>query len=380
MDDMLGTDQPKVLMLRIEPTGYMLALVKALRAIWPGELDVVFMSPALTQKWDLESIDFQYEILPDGRWQSARAMLHRIKQTQPSLLHVAGWSAPPSLVGILHGHGCGLPVVVDLDTWRGAPSFWRSAIKKLVYPSLFSRIGHFAPGGSRQADYLRGYGVPDEKITPVQMTVDVIGIQRYLASEPSSGSFFRKRLGIALDAPVALFMGRLVSLKGIADLLHAWPSVTSRVPGIQLVIAGDGEERGQVVAAAAKDPNIHAVGRLTGNDVWSAYAAADLCVAPSLIEPWGLVVNEAMAAGTPVIVTDIFGCVGDLARDGETALVVPAGAPDKLAEAISAIALDETLRLRIARTAASLISAWTIQKQAQKIASIWMQMLDAKRR
>jgi glycosyltransferase involved in cell wall biosynthesis len=176
-----------------------------------------------------------------------------------------------------------------------------------------------------------------------------------------------------------LFIGRLVSLKGIADLLQAWPQVTSRVPGMQLVIAGDGAERDKVAAAAAKNPSIHPVGRLSGNDVWSAYAAADFAVAPSHFEPWGLVANEAMAAGTPIIVTDVFGCVGDLAQDAKTALVVPVGVPERLADAMSRLALDANLRSRLSYAASEIIADWTIENQAKNITEIWRRVLGESR-
>jgi glycosyltransferase involved in cell wall biosynthesis len=364
------------LLFRIEPAGYMLDLARALRAIWPGEIDVVFMNRALTQKWELDARSFPHEVLPKGRLNAMRAIHRRIRETRPDLLHVAGWSAPPSLAAILIGDACGLPVVVDLDTWRGTPSCWRGAVKSIAYPHLFKMVTHFAPGGNRQAAYLRGFGVPDNKMTAVQMTVDVTSIRQFLASEPTAGATFRERFGIARDATVALFIGRLVSLKGIEDLLVAWPRVTSQVRGMQLVIAGDGELRDRIASAAAVDPSIHQVGRLSGDDVWRAYAAADFVVAPSRFDNWGLVVNEAMAVGAPVIATDIFGCAGDLLRD-DTALVVPACAPDRLAESITRLALDPSARRRLVAAASELISEWTIENQAGKIADIWRRAFAA---
>jgi glycosyltransferase involved in cell wall biosynthesis len=268
-----------------------------------------------------------------------------------------------------------LPVVVDLDTWRGTPSRWRGAVKKLVYPQLLKRVTHFAPGGNRQAAYLRSFGVPDEKITTIQMTVDVGGIRQFLASEPTAGAIFRQRFGVPTDATMALFLGRLVSLKGLDDLLTAWPQVRVKAPGARLVIAGDGELREKIAEAGAVDSSIHPVGRLSGDDVWRAYAAADYVVAPSHIEPWGLVVNEAMAAGAPVVVTDIFGCVGDLARDNETAIVIPAHAPDRLAEAMTRLALHPAKRHRLASVASEVISDWTIENEARIIADIWRRVL-----
>ena len=365
---------PRVLMLRYEPASYTLARGRVLEEIWPGKLDTVFMFRDKTQNWSVDIPD-AYTFLPANPLAAVVAISRHIRQTQPALLHVAGWSAAPSLAAILISHARGLPVVVDLDTWRGTPSHWRGAVKQLVYPKLFRKVTHFAPGGAKQAAYLRGFGVPDEKISPIHMTVDVASIRRYLASNPNAGQRFREHFGIATDVPMALFIGRLVPLKGISDLLDAWPRVTSRVDGMQLVIAGDGAERDRVAGAAARDPTIHPVGRLSGNDVWSAYAAADFVVAPSHYENWGLVANEAMAAGAPIIVTDIFGCVDDLVQDGKTALLVPARSPARLAEAMSLLALDRALRHRLARAAGELVSEWTIENEAEKIIKIWMRAL-----
>ncbi len=365
-----------MLLFRIEPTGYMLALTGALRKIWPGKIDVVFMNRSLTQDWTTDAINFDYDVLPNNHWNAACSIRHLIKRKQPQLLHIAGWGTAPSLSAILTGQASGLPVIVDLDTWRGSPSRWRTSVKQLVYPRLFNKIAHFAPGGSRQAAYLRRFGVPDQKMTPINMTVDVTGIRDFLASEPESGRLFRQRLGVEADVPMVLFVGRLLTIKGIEDLLDAWQSASSLVPGMRLVIAGDGPERDRVNAAAAKDPSICAVGRLSGEEVWRAYSAADLVVAPSRVEPWGLVVNEAMATGTPVIVTDIFGCVGDLAKDGETAIVIPASSPALLAEAISRLAVDRGLRQKISSAASELVSGWTIENEAQVIKEIWMRALN----
>ena len=167
----------------------------------------------------------------------------------------------------------------------------------------------------------------------------------------------------------------LVSLKGLDDLLAAWPEVAARVPGARLVIAGDGELRDRIVAAAAADPSILAIGRLSGDDVWCAYAAADFFVAPSHSEAWGLVINEAMAAGTPIIATDIFGCVNDLARDGETALVIPPHEPNRLAAAMARLAQEPETRRRLAVAASALISDWTIEHEAERVTDIWRRAL-----
>lgn len=371
----MNSSPPRVLLLRVEPASYMVALARALDDAWPGELDVVFMARALTQNWEEASGSSAYDVLPEGGLAAARALRRRILETRPDLVHVAGWSKPASIAAILTARARNTPVVVDSDSWRGSASSLCAGVKRIVYPRLFGQVTHFAPGGERQAAYLRSYGAPDDKITPVNMSVDVVGIRSSLAREPKAGAMLRQRLGLALEAPVALFVGRLLALKGLDDLFAAWPRVVAAEPKARLLIAGDGERRAQVEAMAAADPTIRPLGRLSGEDVWRAYAAADLVVAPSRFEPWGLVVNEAMAAGAPLVVTDVFGCVGDLARNEETALVVASERPQELARAMSRLIGDPALRLRLAGRARRLISGWTIEAQAKNIASIWRRAL-----
>ncbi|MGO9171306.1 MAG: glycosyltransferase family 4 protein [Rhodomicrobium sp.] len=364
------------MMLRIEPAGYQVALAHALREAWDGPLDVVFLTLNKTQAWALGPENDGFHTLPSSI--AIRSLRERIAKTKPSLLHTAGWTAPACLAAILMGNALGLPVIVDLDTWSESPSFWRGPLKRLVYPRLFRLVTHFGPGGQRQAAYLRRFGVSSGKITPINMTVDVMAIRRTLSQEPDARQAFRDRFGIPAEAPLALFIGRLVAIKGIDDLLTAWPKVVAETPSARLVIAGDGELRSRVAAAAATDPSILPIGRLSGLDVWRAYAAADYVVAPSHREPWGLVVNEAMAAGAPVIVTGIFGCVGDLARDEDTALVIPPASPEQLAQAMRRLTRDPVMRLRLSKAASAVISDWTIEAEAQKIIAIWRRALGAR--
>jgi glycosyltransferase involved in cell wall biosynthesis len=96
-----------------------------------------------------------------------------------------------------------------------------------------------------------------------------------------------------------------------------------------------------------------------------AYAAAELAVLPSVrtprfLEPWGLVCNEAMHQGRPVVATDAVGAVaGGLVRDGQTGLVVKAGDSAGLAAAIDTLLADEPLRARLGAAAREAVSAYT---------------------
>jgi glycosyltransferase involved in cell wall biosynthesis len=130
-----------------------------------------------------------------------------------------------------------------------------------------------------------------------------------------------------------VFVGRLIESKGIGVLLEAFRSLDAG----ELRIAGDGPLRGMVEKAAARDPRIRVFGHLSGDALADAYAQADVLVLPSLYEPWGLVVHEALAYGLPVIVTDQVGAGDDLVDSGVNGYVVSAGSPYALIEAMRAV-------------------------------------------
>ena len=118
------------------------------------------------------------------------------------------------------------------------------------------------------------------------------------------------------------FVGCLVAEKGIQDSSTAFHAIKRRHQNLRLGFVGDGPLRSDIATAqTSSEGRIFGVGRLSGNDLWGAYAGADLFVGSSRVEPWGLVVNEAMAAGLPVVVSDRFGCVDDLVHDNDTGLV-----------------------------------------------------------
>jgi glycosyltransferase involved in cell wall biosynthesis len=209
-------------------------------------------------------------------------------------------------------------------------------------------------------------------MTVAQMTVDVCAIRRFCANREAVRSAARARWGMSADERIVLYIGRLEVYKGLQELLSAFARAIEEESDMRLAIAGDGSLRPRVEAIAANaDCRITYLGRLSGDEVLRAYLAADLLVLPSLFEPWGLVVNEAMACGLPVIVSARVGCADDLVRQGETGLVVGAGREIELTNAIRQLVRDAPARGRMRHAAESLISNWTLKEEAQNIICAW---------
>lgn len=160
------------------------------------------------------------------------------------------------------------------------------------------------------------------------------------------------------DGPLALYVGRLVSEKGVSVLLEAWPQVTA---GATLVVIGDGPLATRIAGA----PGIRLLGAVPRAELPVAYAASRFGLLPSIPtprfrEPWGLVCNEAMHQGKPVIATTAVGAVaGGLVVDGDTGIVVAPGDARALAAAIDRLVDDEALRSRLGERARQAVSAYT---------------------
>jgi glycosyltransferase involved in cell wall biosynthesis len=129
--------------------------------------------------------------------------------------------------------------------------------------------------------------------------------------------------------------------------------------------------RETVAMAAQRDAAILGVGRLSGDEVYKHYAAADVLILPSSREPWGLVVNEAMAAGLPVIVSDRVGSATDLVEGRGTGIVIPHDDVAALTSAMATLAQDQLGRERMAQAAKALIAQWDMRNWAKNIVSAW---------
>jgi glycosyltransferase involved in cell wall biosynthesis len=275
-----------------------------------------------------------------------------------------------------------LPIVSETDTQspRTEP-FLRRAVKKALYPVLLSFPTKFLPAGSRQAAYLRKYRVKDRSIRLGQMTVDVAAISAFAwRYSPERKQDYRRRIGIADSAKTLfLFLGRLEDFKGLQDLFDAYIRLRTRRSDIALVIAGSGSLERFVREASASLRSVHYVGHLTGDEIWEAYCAADVFVLPSRREPWGLVINEAMAAGLPVIVTDVAGCIDDLVDHRVSGLTVRAGDSSMLLAAMSELAENPDLREELGAGGREVISNWTLAQEARIMTTTWEAAIEQDR-
>ena len=367
--------EQSALFIYIEPTPYRLGMLRRIAECSTLPLEVLFVAANVSQSWDLSLQGTPASYLPRGTLAAMIEIARRLSTRRYRLVQLAGWGGAGVLIcAWLLAWWYRVPVFVESDTQLpiGLP-LWKRAIKRLVYPLLFRIPQKFFAAGSRQAAYFRHYGVRNERIVIDRMTVDVTDIMgRSVAlTEQWARPGARKEFGLSAEQTVFIYVGRLESYKGIDSLVVAFNRLRGTHSQIALLIVGDGPERERVEYAAIETDSIRYVGRLNYEQVVRAYNCADVCVVPSMVEPWGLVVNEAMAAGLPVIASDRVGCVDDLVRHDETGLVYRAGSDDALSLCMERLVQDPVKRGAMGASGRRLISGWTLEQEARIIVSAW---------
>ena len=264
---------------------------------------------------------------------------------------IAGLGGRVALPGAYAGaRRARVPFVLWASIWSH-PRTLAHAFSYLPTRLIYRRADAIVTYGSHVSAYVtraRGHALR------VFEAPQAVSAERFGAPVPDSTRLAARRLlGAPENAFAALFVGRLEREKGVEVLLEAWRK-GGFGPGDTLSMVGDGPLR-PAIDAVGGGP--HALGPLPPDRLPPLYAAADALVLPSIrtatfSEPWGLVVNEAMHQGTPVIASDAVGAVaGGLIRHGANGLVAPQRDAATLAALMRALAGDRERRLRLGAAA-----------------------------
>jgi glycosyltransferase involved in cell wall biosynthesis len=248
----------------------------------------------------------------------------------------------------------GIPFVLWASIWSH-PRTPAHLLSYLPTRALYRRADAVVTYGPHVTRYVVERRGRDDGVFEAPQAVSAEHFGRALPAEAVAAA----REGAGDGDFLALFVGRLEREKGVELLLDAWGRADLG-DGAALAFAGEGPLRGAVERAGGR-----ALGRVPRSELPALYAAADTLVLPSIrtatfVEPWGLVVNEAMHQGTPILASDAVGAVaGGLVRDGRNGLVAPAGDADALAARIRSLAENPELRERLGRAAREDVGGFT---------------------
>jgi glycogen(starch) synthase len=213
------------------------------------------------------------------------------------------------------------------------------------------------------------FGVPDEKVVVIPNGIDPEDLQ------PQDGDEL-ERLRLQFAAPgekLVLLLGRLVYEKGFQLALEAMPSLIDRLPSTRFLVAGSGTHERELRRQAAELGLMEHgtfLGWIGDDVLHSLYRIADVCVVPSIYEPFGLVALEAMASGCPCIVADTGG-LREVVPHEEAGLRFRARDPVALGEMVERLLTDPELRERLVAEASEHVLRFDWADVAEQTASVY---------
>lgn len=313
----------KVFLLCSSPTPYKNPLFERLAERRGIDLFIAFcVWKSGTRPWDLGKLKgVRYEVL--GGWHIPKRggnyirvnwpVIARLTFENPDVVVIAGYNHPTMMMAIAWCVLTRTPFVMQGETWIERTGIKAKLKRFFLHPVIF-KAGAFLVTGSLGKRYWVSQGYEENKI-------------RIFANTPDVDYFIRERQHIA-DAEivrlrgewgcrtrrVAVFVGRLIHVKGMDLLLRAMREMNDADRPF-LVVVGDGTQRQELERMAQGLP-VRFLGFLQIEDLPPVYAASDFFILPSRVEPWGVVVNEAMACGLPLCLSNQVGAHADLLEPG----------------------------------------------------------------
>ncbi|MFA6240655.1 MAG: glycosyltransferase [Candidatus Hydrogenedentales bacterium] len=275
------------------------------------------------------------------------------------------WDTPASFYTALHARLTKTPFIL----WSGSTPAEDTALRRATLPLvrwLVRSATAWLAYGTRAKEYLVSLGADPERTMLAYNTVEIDEFAKKSAAVAFNRDEARSQLEIT--APhVVLYAGNLLDLKGVSDLLEAFTLFAQRRSDAVLLLVGSGSGEARYRALCGERgiaDKVRFLGFVNRDELARYYAAADLLVLPSRSEIWGLVINEALACGLPVLATDICGAVPELLRDGVNGYVVPSRNPQALCDAMLRHFDANTDREAMTWAARDSIAPFTISRTA----------------
>lgn len=283
-----------------------------------------------------------------------------LNRFDPDIIVIGGFHHPTSFAALLYGRIRNRKVVL----WSESTAFDMrpsSAIRGYLKRWFVGRCDAFIVPGTAASAYIVSLGAEPSSVFTAPNAIDVSSFERRTDASPPAPATRSDKL----PAFCVLFVGRLSPEKGLPTLIDAIATLQRQGRKIGLVAVGDGNSADEYIRKATDElagDSVLFTGQLEPAELAAWYRAAAVLVLPSLSEPWGFVVNEAMAFRLPVICSSRVGAAYDLVIDGETGFICES--ENDYARAIERLMDSSAERARIAENAFSMIRSFTPEATA----------------
>ena len=387
--DMKASDRPerhnvpRIAFVQTHPVQYVAPLYRFLNASGKWEITAIYLSDFSLRggadrgfgrdvRWDIDLVEgYDARFVRGAEWRGEPAgffsvvalpLWREIRTGGFDALIVHGHTPATMVLAAAAAKASRIPLLMRCETHLGLR---RSGLKRLLrgplIGSLYRRFDAALAIGSANREFYRTMGVREDRIFLMPYAVDN---RRFTAASRLSEAerrAMRASLGVGDDRPIVLYASKFQARKRPDDLLRAAALLNREEMPFQIAMVGSGEMEPRL-RAMARDlglTNVFFTDFVNQSALPQYYGACDIFVLPSIDEPWGLAINEAMCAGLPVIASSEVGCVPDLVRDGRNGRVFPAGDITGLADALRSVIADAALRERMGKASSEIISCWS---------------------
>jgi glycosyltransferase involved in cell wall biosynthesis len=300
------------------------------------------------------------------------SLVSDIEAWQPDAVLIYTWNSRAHLNALRYFKGK-VPVLFRGDsTLLDRQSWWRAAMRRAFLTWVYSHVDVAIAVGSNNRDYFAWCGLPPHRIALASHSVDTA---RFAANSPGQEALaaqWRRELGVAPEAIVVLFAGKLQPKKNphlLLDAVRALPS------GTHLVFVGNGELERELKVRAERFRNVHFMPFQNQSVMPAVYRLGDVFVLPSQgpEETWGLALNEAMACGRAVIASSKVGGARDLVLSRENGWMFESGNLQALEEVLRQAVACGRQGLRAMGAVAQAQSArWSSEESASSIGEAFL--------
>lgn len=294
------------------------------------------------------------------------AVMKHVSESSPELVVVSDYSAPTAQVAMRGLARRGVPFIF----WGEVPGFSkRGRLGTFLRNRLQGPLSHSAAIAAIGRVAVDAYEAkyPRKPIANIPYFCDLTHFKEARSK--------RRKKKVTIDI---LFSGQLIRRKGVDVLIDAFSRIAEEHSNVRMLLLGNGPDReilSKRVPPGLRDRVVF-LGHKDPNDLPEFFASADIFCLPSRHDGWGVVVNEALGAGLPIIVSDKVGAGRDLVDHGVNGFVTPVGDVEALAQAIDQLVSDDAMRARFASVSAQLAEKWDVAEGARRWSQLFASVLS----
>ncbi|MBK5093079.1 MAG: glycosyltransferase family 4 protein [Actinobacteria bacterium] len=302
---------------------------------------VVNYPPDITQEdWVPWTLQFNVALL-----EKAVAVVNDLKNI--NVIHAHDWLVAHAAASLKHAYRIPLVATIHATEYGRHQGHLPGPMNKLIHQIewwlTFESVRTICCSQYMMEQITNIFELPPDKVDVIPNGIDSESFKRDVSVD------LYRRQYVKPGDKLVFFVGRLVYEKGVQTVIEAMTLILNKIPNVTFVVAGSGPHMNQLkslVDAFNLEEKVKFTGHIDTDMLSAFYKSADLTVVPSLYEPFGMVVLESMAMGTPTIVADTGG-LSEIVVHEETGLKFEPGNPESLADAMLRILTDKDLALRL---------------------------------